>query len=134
MICKRLLISIHSTKPSTRLVLLFAKTCSFVTALFIILDKRMNKTYLFNKVTKYFKIPTCLHFTYLFENGQKILFRNEEIAVLQYFQKHDSLWERVRAIACSLVTGLMMLGCFPGIFLKAGKVMSYLSIETCSCE
>ena len=74
--------------------------------------------------------------------------------------KVERLWGLVRAIACSLwltadlvtftgeilngelhflFSGLMNFGgeCnvgFPWTFLKGGKIMSYLSVEICSCE
>ena len=71
--------------------LLFAGACSFLTALFIVWKKRKNKTFLSNTVTKYFKIPTSVHFIYLFENDKKIrLEANEKITFFQYLQKYDN--------------------------------------------
>ena len=62
--------------------LLFTETCSFVTVLFIVWNNRKSRTFLSNKMTKYFKIPICFHFTYLFENGKKMRWEvNEEIAL-----------------------------------------------------
>ena len=103
-IWERLVISVHSTKPTTRLALLFAEGYSFVTALSIIWNKRMNKT-LSNKVTKYLKIPTTFHFAFLFENGQKKCLRGQwaKCTPRIFSEEHLFYWNALVLIKCAII-------------------------------
>ena len=77
----------------------------------------------------------------------KSVLKNEEIALLQYFQKYDNRTcsksiASLGTCACNHLLlkdrtddfGVNVDDSFPGTFLKAAKVMTYLSAEICSCQ